>query len=149
MKISWNSIRVSIAGARLSHLVQKDNIWDHGSMVEQVRMVAVLLKKTFHRGDAEIIKKCMSERIYEKIKKEIEQPESLGIYKTISNNELDTISIIDVVKGKNGREDKFTASLKFKRTPYAGEWVFVRHKHWWLLDQINTHKSYKNILFNN
>jgi hypothetical protein len=28
MKISWTGFKVSIAGAKLSHLVQKDKIWD-------------------------------------------------------------------------------------------------------------------------
>ena len=59
MKISWNSLKISIAGAKLSHLVQKDKAWDHGSMVEQVRTVAVFLKKSFYRNDPDIIKKCL------------------------------------------------------------------------------------------
>jgi hypothetical protein len=37
MKLSWYGLKISIAGAKLSHLVQKDKIWDHGSMTEQVK----------------------------------------------------------------------------------------------------------------
>jgi hypothetical protein len=30
VKLSWKSLKVSIAGAKLSHLVQEEQIWDHG-----------------------------------------------------------------------------------------------------------------------
>ena len=39
MKLSWYGLRISIADAKLSHLVQKNKIWDHGIMIEQMKMI--------------------------------------------------------------------------------------------------------------
>jgi hypothetical protein len=70
MKLSWNNIKISIAGARLSHLVQKNKVWDHGSMVEQVRTVFIYLKKAFLKNDLTVVKKCMTPEGYKQIRKD-------------------------------------------------------------------------------
>ena len=45
MKFSLIGIKISIAGAKLSHLALKDKIWDYGSMVEQVKTVFMQIEK--------------------------------------------------------------------------------------------------------
>ena len=152
--ISWNSLKMSIAGAKLSHLVQKDKIWDHGSMVEQVRTIVILLKKAFHRRDAEVVKKCLTETAFIKMKNKIAQTHGIGADELIIEDELEQISIIGVTPGKNGRPDKFTASIKFKKRKHNGFFStanenyntvqhlqFVRQKEWWLLNEIKTSSS--------
>jgi len=151
--ISWKSLKISIAGAKLSHLVQKDKAWDHGSMVEQVRTVAVLLKKAFYRGDPEIIKKCLTESAFKKMKDQITRTGD----QVITHRDLEEVSIIDVAPGKNGQPDRFTASLKFKKEEdhqffsssksngyhnASEQWLFVRQGGWWLLDEVRAKKIF-------
>ena len=152
MKFSWNSLKISIAGAKLSHLVQKDKIWDHGSMVEQVRTIVILLKKAFHRKDAEVVKKCLTETAYIKMKDKITQTSNIGAGYYILQDNLDEISIIGVTPGKNGLPDKFTASVKFKKSETSNGFFsthnskygtvqnlqFIREREWWQLDEIKT-----------
>ena len=153
MNISWNNLKVSIAGAKLSHLVQKDKIWDHGSMVEQVRTVFIHLKKAFQRSDAEIVKKWMTESAFKKIKYQIEHTTNEN--QNIIYNEIEEISILNVTPGKKKKPDKFIAFIKFKRNVEEknifsfsaknkeGEcaeekWLFLRNGEWWLLDEIKS-----------
>jgi hypothetical protein len=148
MKISWTNLKISIAGARLSHLVQKDKVWDHGSIVEQVRTVFIYLKKAFIQKDPTIVKKCMTPEIYKKIRKEIESKK----WKTIIEAELVSVEIISVIPSKYDQPDKFKALIKLKKAGKENligaisfyrsnrlseqEWLFVREGNWWLLDEI-------------
>ena len=43
---------ISITGAKLSHLVQKDKIWDHGSMAEQTKIIFYIVQKALINGRA-------------------------------------------------------------------------------------------------
>jgi predicted lipid-binding transport protein (Tim44 family) len=70
MKLSWNSLKISIAGAKLSHLVQKDKIWDHGSMAEQARIVFYLVQKTMINGNMDSLKKYLTASCFENLEKE-------------------------------------------------------------------------------
>ena len=72
MRISFTSIKVSIAGAKLSHLVKKNRVWDHGSMVEQVKAVFMQLQKFIAKGDEATIKKYLTAHGYELFKHKIE-----------------------------------------------------------------------------
>ena len=68
MRISFTSLKVSIAGAKLSHLVQKDKIWDHGSMAEQARIIFFLVQKAKSNVEIESLKKYCSISCFEKIR---------------------------------------------------------------------------------
>jgi hypothetical protein len=147
MKFSLNSLKVSIAGARLSHLVQKDRMWDHGSMIEQVRTAFIYLKKAFLRNDPSAVKKCMTPECYKRISEEIQLKGSV-----ITDADLLSVEIISVVPARNHHPDKFKALLRLKKTEEARlndpvsfyktnplteqEWLFVRDSNWWLLDEI-------------
>lgn len=148
MKISLNSLKISIAGAKLTHLVQRDRIWDHGSMIEQVRTVFVYLKKAFLRNDPSVAEKCLTVKAYKKAKADIE----LKKWNKIADTDLMSAEIISVTPSKHDQPDKFKVLIKLKKTlrlnltEPAGfyktdrlteqEWVFMREGNWWLLDEI-------------
>ena len=148
MQLSWTGLKVSIAGARLSHLVQKNTIWDHGSMIEQLRTLFIYLKKAFVQGDPSIVKKCMTSGGYKMISDFITVKKADEFIHT----DLKSVEIIAVYPVKNGRHDKFKALIKFEKTKEAAiqqsvrfhesntlskqEWCFEREGSWWLLDKI-------------
>jgi hypothetical protein len=148
MNLSWTNIKISIAGAKLSHLVQKDKIWDHGSMIEQVRTVVVHLKKALLRKDPLLVKKCVSSNGYKKI---MENTVS-GKWNMIIKAELISVGIISVAPSKHHQPDKFKALIKLRKVQEENlteqvsfyktnrqieqEWFFVREGNWWLLDEI-------------
>jgi hypothetical protein len=150
MKLSWNSLKVSIAGARLSHLVQKDKIWDHGSMTEQVKNVFFQVEKARHKKDAETVKKYLTLNGFEKLKAEIDGFENARSF--VKNSVLTEIFITQVARSKKHRPDSFKALVKGKRKTeedlipigvgnygienFSEEWFFVRQGEWWLLDGI-------------
>lgn len=145
MKLSWTSIRISIAGAKLSHLVQKDKIWDHGSMTEQVRIIFNLVQKTKNNGNIESLKKYMTGSCFEKLEKNI-----AGSLPG-ENPVITELAIISVRPGKNNRSDMFTALIKGNHIQadnaryntaepskkFSFKWSFVRQGEWWLLNTIN------------
>jgi len=149
MKLSWNHLKISIAGAKLTHLAQKDRMWDHGSMIEQVRTAFVYLKKGFLKNDPSIVKKCITSGGYKKISGDIE----LGKSNNITNADLVSVEIITVIPSKHNQPDKFKALIKLKKTKeeenltepvsfykanllLEQEWLFVHEGNWWLLDEI-------------
>jgi hypothetical protein len=147
MKFGWNSIKTSIAGARLSHLVQENSIWDHGSMIEQVRTVFIYLKKAVLRGDPSIVKKCTTTEGFQKICKNIE----LKHWDILMQAEIVSIEIISVMPSKHNQPDKFEALLKLKKQDVESdtkpdsfykanrvieqEWLFLHEGNWWLLHE--------------
>jgi len=150
MKLSWNSLKISIAGARLSHLVQKDKIWDHGSMTEQVKIVFYQVEKARNKKDAGSLKKYLTQSGFEKLKWDIEAFEKIRSF--FKNAVLTEISIIHVRPGKKEKPDRFRALIKGKRknsedlipvelnnygiANFSEEWLFVRQGDWWLLEEI-------------
>lgn len=139
MKLSWTSIKISIAGAKLSHLVQKDRIWDHGSMAEQARIIFYLVHKAKASGNIESLKKQCSISCFQKIKMEME--ENGFVKKSIVNPVIKEIAIIEVQPGKNNRSDKFCALIKGESKNdseeiFRSECVFLRQGEWWVLDEI-------------
>ncbi len=138
MKLSWTSIKISIAGAKLSHLVQKDKIWDHGSMAEQARIIFYLVQKAKANGNIESLRKQCSVSCFEKLKNEIEQNSRNN---TFINPLIKEIAITEVHPGKNNRPDMFCALIKGKlkdEDEFRSQCLFVRQGDWWMLDEIKT-----------
>lgn len=141
MKISFTSLKVSIAGAKLSHLVQKDKIWDHGTMVEQVKNIFYKIEKAKSKSDPQLVKKNMTREAYLELVQFIHtRPE-----KSISKNAILTeVSIIEVKEKNHKSPDRFTALLKGKRKHDEGNsiinflqhWQFIREGDWWLLEEM-------------
>ena len=145
MKLSWTSIKISIAAAKLSHLVQKDKIWDHGSMAEQARIIFYLVHKAKANGNIESLKKQCSVSCFERIKAEIDDKRkrsSIIIIPVIKE-----LAIVDVQPGRNNKPDMFCSLIKYqlKETFYEGgsidhtkecvaRWCFIRQGEWWLLN---------------
>lgn len=162
MKLSWNSLKISIAGARLSHLVQKDKIWDHGTMIEQVKTVFFKLKRAKNNGNIEELNKYLTASCYEKLKKEMDELTRKEKTWVIKNLLIRKVAVIAVSEGKNHtrhsahRPDCFTALIKtigieFIRDEHSAKelidyadkvqnfserWIFVREGEWWFLDEM-------------
>ncbi|TMI93851.1 MAG: hypothetical protein E6H06_10715 [Bacteroidetes bacterium] len=156
MKLSWNSLKISIAGAKLSHLVQRDKIWDHGSMIEQVKNIFYKVKKTKANGYVEDLKKYLTSTCFEKLTKEMAQLNKDGKRWIIKNAMIKEIAVIEVSKRKNNKPDCFTALIKTigiefttnkdetkelisysdRVRIFSEEWSFVSQGEWWLLDRI-------------
>ena len=144
MKLSWTSFKISVAGARLSHLVQKDKIWDHGSMVEQVRNIFYKIESAKNKGETNAVKKYLSERAYNQLMVALKKSSNKVHFKNVT---VAGISIIEVKQ----KPDRFTALIKGKRKAnefsgvhigkehqpiknFSEQWLFVRRGDWWLLD---------------
>ncbi len=132
---------MSIAGAKLSHLVQKDKIWDHGSMAEQARIIFYVVCKAYASGNIESLKKQCSFSCFEKLKNEIEENSDR---KTVKNPVIKEIAITDVQPGKNNRPDMFCALIRGvsnEEDEFKTQCSFVRQGEWWMLDSIKTNRS--------
>ena len=148
MKLSWTSLKISIAGAKLSHLVQKDKIWDYGSMAEQARIIFYLVQKAKATGNIESLKKQCSVSCFEKLEIETrygEDPKS----PLLANPVIKEIAIIEVQPGKKNKPDLFCALIRGcsrdgPSEKFTTHWCFIRQGDWWLLDQIKTKKSILN-----
>jgi hypothetical protein len=144
MKLSWTSLKISIAGAKLSHFVQKDRIWDHGSMTEQARIIFYLVQKAKTHEDAELLKKQCSVSCFEKLKMEIQQTGSRKV-SWIPDPIVKEIAITDVQHGKRNRFDMFRVIIRgvSKEDPpekFKAHCSFVRQGEWWVLDKIMNKK---------
>jgi len=149
MKLSWTSLKISIAGAKLSHLVQKDKIWDHGSMAEQARIIFYLVQKAKATGNIDSLKKQCTISCFDKIKAEMERKSNDTFLKDPIIKEL---AIMDVQPGKNNRPDTFIALIKgvskdtIENNVYGNEfsatYSFSRQGDWWLLDGMKTRLHY-------
>ena len=146
IKFTWNRLKTSIAGAKLSHLVLKDRIWDHGSMVEQVRMVFLQMEKALERGNVDLVRKYMTVVGFQKLKKVVVSSH----VRRERSKELVEIDIISVRLARNQKPDRFTALLIEREREYdsyeqaslrqkellSKQWQFVRQGNWWLLNEI-------------
>lgn len=156
MKISWNSFKVSIAGAKLSHLVQKDKIWDHGSMIEQVKTIFFKIQRVKNSGNIDDVKKYVTENCFEKLKKELDALNEEGKTWAIKNPLIREISVIAVSPAKYEKPDGFIALIKAmgvffiadkisakEQTDHSQhvkniseQWSFIRNGEWWILDKM-------------
>ena len=153
MKLSWNSLKISIAGAKLSHLVKKNKAWDHGSMIEQVRIIFQVLRKVRSKGESQLIKNYMTISGYEKLKKNMEVVRLTDHIQMIGDVELTDAAIIEVHEGTFTKPDNFLAQVKgrdasqltdlknYGTHDFTEEWFFIRQGDWWLLDDIKVKKS--------
>ena len=140
MKLSWISLKISIAGAKLSHLVQKDKIWDHGSMAEQARIIFYLVHKANGDGNIESLRKQCSVVCFEKLKTEMEQTHIVNSV-LMKNPAIKEIAITAVKPGKQNKPDMFSAMIKgiSKDEPlkkFNAQCSFVRQGEWWMLDRM-------------
>src|SRR5688572_8275021 len=149
MKFSLDSIKISIAGARLSHLVQKDKIWDHGSMTEQARIIFYLVHKSKSNGNIESLKKCVTSSYFERLVKEMSKAQN--IFWQSEDPVITELAVIEVSPSKINKPDMFIASIKGHwktqqvspgnaNAPgkFALQWCFVRQGEWWMLDGIRS-----------
>ena len=156
MKLSWSSIKVSIAGAKLSHLVQKDKIWDHGSMIEQVKTIFFKIQRIKNSGNIEDAKRYVTENCFEKLKKELNVLDMKGKTWIIKNPVIKEVAVVEVHPAKNNKPDSFIALIKAKGIvfitdknkamelidhsdhihDFSEQWSFVRQGDWWLLNEI-------------
>lgn len=151
VKLSWNRLKVSIAGARLSHLVQKDKIWDHGTMTEHVKNIFYQIQKAKSREDAESIRKYVTMNGFQQLQPLIEKKGG----KRFSIKAIVTeVSIIGVSAKSNKNSDRFIALIKAKQKKdedlgqlmggnenfgiqnFSEQWYFLRQGDWWLLDRV-------------
>jgi len=154
MQLSWNGLKISIAGARLSHLVQKDKIWDHGSMTEQVRNIFYQWEKAKHKKNADALRKYSTPQAFAELEQQMKKIEADTNAK---NRVLTNVAIIQVHAATAKTAERFTALIKGKRTimknvltqtenhgndMFSEKWLFVRDGDWWLLDGIQTHKRF-------
>ena len=154
MQLSWTALKISIAGARLSHLVQKDGIWDHGSMIEQVKIVFYQLNKAMRQGNAELLRKYMTMSGFDKARLQIANGQNETRVDQIMY-ELQEVDIIKIAIGKNS-PDCFKALVKVKEKTdtqdklqsvnklnnFQEEWLFIRQGNWWMLDKIKGSKFF-------
>lgn len=143
MKFSWTSLKISIAGAKLSHLVQKDQIWDHGSMAEQAKILFYLVQKAKKSGDMESLKRQCSISCFEMLKQQMNKRNE-----PLQNDDavIKELAVLEVHPGKKNNPDMFTAIIKTvpKNDVLSGIngkvstacWFFVRQGDWWLLNSI-------------
>jgi hypothetical protein len=140
MKLSWTGLKISIAGARLSHLVQKDKIWDHGSMAEQARIIFYLVCKAKATGNIESLRKQCTISCFERLKKEFENMNTQS--SLLINPVIKELAVVDVQPGKNNKPDMFCTLIKGFANNEAAEKFrihcsFVRQGEWWVLGGIN------------
>jgi len=153
MKISWDSIKISIAGARLSHLVQKDKIWDHGSMTEQARIIFCIVQKTKCNGNLDSLKKYLTVACFEKLKNEMNEKDGYE-GRLMKNPTIKELAVIEAHPGKNNKPDMFTALIKgiskdetidYEHVnEFTAQWSFVRQGEWWMLDSMKIKNFFKN-----
>lgn len=157
MRISFTSLKVSIAGAKLSHLVKKNRAWDHGSMVEQVKAVFMQLQKFRTKADDTTVKKYLTTYGYELFKHNIEAEPKPGKAFLHTQTDLQDIDIIEVHEGKKNQPDHFVALIKgrqrvfirnnedkttngqlinYKEVEFKVKWFFVLEGEWWLLNEM-------------
>ena len=150
MWLSLTSLKISLSGARLSHLVQKDKAWDHGSMVEQVKSIFCQMQKALTRNNPELIRKYLTLAGYKRL---TAQPNIVIGNEWMMNTNLLEVNIVGVHPGNNNKPDQFSALLKTKssvdenewtdgytkkksKLHFEGHWRLVRQGEWWLLDDI-------------
>ena len=154
MKLSWTSLKISIAGAKLSHLVQKDKIWDHGSMAEQARLIFYLVQKGVINGNIGSLEKYLTISCFKKLKNDMMQTEDHNKFFGIQEPVIRELAVIEVYPAKNNRPDSFTAIIKGdgknknitisndQANQFSAHWSFVRHGNWWLLNEMKTKISF-------
>lgn len=135
----------------MSHLVTKDNIWDPGSMKEQVNTIFSRLQKAKASGTTGSIKKYLTERAAARLETEIIQ---LNELEKLRRMEIEEVAILGVRPGNKSRPDGFRAllsgnieqpeyesSILFqqnerheKERSFEEQWSLIHQGGWWILD---------------
>ncbi|MEO7394078.1 MAG: TIM44-like domain-containing protein [Chitinophagaceae bacterium] len=149
MKLSWNSFKISIAGARLSHLVQKDKIWDHGTMIETVKIIFNQVQSAREGNETQTLSKYMTPPAYSAFKKQLQELQVKDKSWPVYHPVIKEVAVLEVSPAKLNAHDHFTALVRETEIPvdddankkiviqdFSEQWVFVRQGDWWLLDGI-------------
>lgn len=150
MRISWKNLKISIAGARLSHLVRKDKVWDPGNMTEQARIIFSLVQKANLSGNIDSLKKYLTEECFRTLENEHEIVHRKGKTSTPTNWTITEIAILEVHPGHGKRPDAFVAYIKIHledaelKVPLHGladysntlHWTFQNQNGWWMLKEM-------------
>lgn len=152
MKFSWTSLKISIAGAKLSHLSKKDRIWDHGTMIETVKTIFKHLQKARIHGSMEFAKKYVTITCLEKLQKQFwENEKSDGRWQQ-QNQVITELGVVSVRQARKNKPDMFTAIIKgysgiseyqnnVQKNKFSQRWSFIREGAWWMLDEVDDEKS--------
>ncbi len=144
MKFSWTNLRISIAGAKLSHLVQKDKIWDHGSMTEQARVIFYLVQKARNSGQIDMLAKYITANCFRKLVEEWQDSIDNNRASEATDWIINEIAVLNVHQAQGKKPDGFVAFIRVyqKGQSIAGEnsavmkWSFLRQGDWWMLDEM-------------
>ena len=155
MWFSWRNLKISIAGAKLSHLVRKDKIWDHGTMIETVKIIFNQVQKERAGFDAENLHKYMTVSGYTAFKEQIQRLRVAGKAWPVKYPVIKEVAVIDVGSATSKQPDYFKAELnetelimedewndKKSNMIFLEQWFFVRQGDWWLLDEIKIGKGF-------
>ncbi|HET9823886.1 MAG TPA: hypothetical protein VFP87_01060, partial [Chitinophagaceae bacterium] len=124
-----------------SHLVQKDKIWDHGTMVEQVKNIFYKMEKAIERSNAEFVKRNVTPKAYLDLIHSFQTKTGNPGFNT---SMLTEVAIIEVNEKNSKSPDRFTALIKGKQRSAKGNsllnfskrWEFVREGDWWVLNEM-------------
>lgn len=152
MKFSLTSFQISIAGAKLIHLSQKDRIWDHGTMIETVKIIFKQVQKARIDGSMESAKKYVTINCLEKLQKQLWENEKIDGRWQQENQVITELGVVSVRQARNNKPDMFTAIIKgysgiseyqnnVQKNKFSQRWCFIREGAWWVLDKVDDEKS--------
>ena len=152
MKFSWTSLKISLAGAKLSHLSQKDRIWDHGTMIETVKIVFKHVQKARIDRCMEFAKKYVTIACLEKLQKQFQEKEKIDAGWQKENQVITELGVVSVRRARKNKPDMFTAIIKVysgiseyetdgQKNKFSQRWSFIREGDWWVLDEVDDKKS--------
>lgn len=149
MKLSWTNLKISIAGAKLIHLVQKDKIWDHGSMAEQAKTAFLMIQKANSQPGIECLKKHCTAGCFDSIRTALNKE---GIF--IECPVVKETAVLKVKPGKGERPDMFIAWISGVSVNDETHWgrkfsakmCFTREGQWWMLTAIKRWSNQKALI---
>ena len=150
MKLSWKNLKISIAGARLSHLVRKNKAWDPGNMTEQARIIFSLVQKANLSGNIDSLKKYLTEQCFRTLENHHATYHQKNKTSTPTNWIITEIAILEVHPGNGKRPDAFVAYIKIlledpelkvplnRLADYSHtlHWTFENQHGWWMLKEM-------------
>ena len=150
MKLSWKNFKISIAGAKLSHLVRKDKAWDPGSMTEQARVIFTLVQKANNSSNIDSLKKYLTASCFQVLENELAILKRSNRTWKVTDWQISEIAILEVHPGKGKRSDAFVAyihvflkddilkTVVHQLPDYSTtlHWTFENHRGWWMLSEM-------------
>ena len=149
-----------MAGAKLSHLVQKDKAWDPGSMTEQVRIIFTRVQKANNTGNLDSLKRYLTESCYHVLSNELDHLKKNNRTWQATDWTINEISILEVRPGKGKKADAFVAYIKaalqdnLTKSPIHElignsctlHWTFENQNGWWVLKEMKGRVNPENNL---